>query len=43
LRIAPEVPPRVIAAAWRSDRALEPQAAALVDAARAVCRDLTRG
>jgi molybdate transport repressor ModE-like protein len=42
LRIAPEVPPRVIAAAWRSDRTLVPQAAALVDAARAVCRDLTR-
>jgi len=42
LRIAPEVPPRVIAAAWRSDRALVPQAAALVDAAREVCRDLTR-
>jgi hypothetical protein len=36
----PEVQPRVIAAAWRSDRALGPQAAALVDAAREVCAEL---
>ena len=43
LRIVPEVPPRVIAAAWRADRPLEPQAAALVDAAREVCRELTPG
>ena len=42
LRIVPEVPPRVIAAAWRADRPLAPQAAALVDAAREVCRELTR-
>jgi DNA-binding transcriptional LysR family regulator len=42
LRIVPEVRPRVIAAAWRADRTLEPQAAALVDAARAVCRALLR-
>src|SRR5215207_982991 len=41
LRIVPEVPPRVIAAAWRSDRPLALQAAALVDAAREVCRCLT--
>jgi molybdate transport repressor ModE-like protein len=39
LRIVPEVPPRVIAAAWRSDQALGPQAAALVDAAREVCSE----
>jgi molybdate transport repressor ModE-like protein len=42
LRIVPEVRPRVIAAAWLADRTLEPQAAALVDAARAVCRALLR-
>lgn len=40
LRLVPEVPPRVIAAAWRADRPLAPQAAALVDAAREVCREL---
>ena len=32
----------MIAAAWRADRPLAPQAAALVDAAREVCRELTR-
>jgi len=40
LRLVPEVPPRVIAAAWRTDRGLAPQAAALVDAAREVGRGL---
>ncbi|MDP9231522.1 MAG: LysR family transcriptional regulator [Actinomycetota bacterium] len=42
LRIVPEVPPRMIVAAWRSDRELTPSAAALVDAAREVCAGLAR-
>ena len=40
VRIVPEIGPRVIAAVWRADEDLAPAAAALVDAARDVCRDL---
>lgn len=37
----PEMPPRVLAMAWHHDRYRSPAALAIVDHARAVCRELT--